>query len=199
MPTVNLSRLHSMIKNAANEIRQIQNDIASSKGSFEFTILRATTDEDLQEFRERIAAKRNAMLEMKKRLMQWLEYGNYLKKILDEENRKNGIAQKLLELSDIQRKQAELDLYRRQVAPFCADQWQIDKPAEYYKSAFTETSPVFQLYVSLFNSDYPEKLKMERDGLEARRQELDDDLASLNQMTAVTIESPSDFMKRNFG
>lgn len=199
MLTVNLSRLHTMLKNAANQIRQLQNDVASSKGNFEFTIFKATSDEDLNEFKNRIAAKRAALLEIKQKIDHWLDYIDYLKGVLEEENRKNGIAEKLLAISALQRKQSELERYQLQVAPFCADQWQIAKPAEYYKTAFTETNPVYQLQCSLFNSDYPGELKKEWSALENRRQILDDELAQLNQTTIVQILSREEFIKRNFG
>lgn len=193
MLEVNLSRIHNMLRNASNRIRQLQADIAAGNASFTMDIFKATTEADLAEFRKRIFSVKTAVLKKKREIELRLDYITYLKAVLDRENSRQGISDKLQELAAIQRKQAELERYRGNIFPFCAEEWQYDRSVDYYKSAFTEEKPFFTLSLKLFNSDYPAELRKERDRLEARRQILDDDLASLNQTIMVSIMSFEEF------
>lgn len=193
MLQVNLSRIHNMIRNCGNHIRQIQSDIAASKGVFTLNIFRATSDADLAEFQKRLAFRRSSILKKKKELELRLDYLTYLKAALDRENSKHGITEKLQQLDAIQRKQAELARYQEAVLPFCAEEWQYERSVDYYKSTFTEEKPTFTLSEYLFNADYPGELRKARDELEMRRQTLDDELASLNQTVTVEIMAFTEF------
>lgn len=193
MLEVNLSRIHNMIRNGSNNIRQIQADIAASKGLFTINIFRATTDADLAEFQKRLSSRKSSILKKKAELELRLDYLTYLKDVLDRENSGHGITDKLQQLAAIQRKQAELERYQAAVLPFCAEEWQYERSVDYYKSAFTEEKPAYTLSVHLFNADYPGELRKERDELEKRRQGLDDELASLNQTVTVSIMSLEEF------
>ena len=193
MLEVNLSRLHNMIRNVNNEISQIQTDLSSVKGIYTLNILRATTEEDLEEFKKRIKSRRENVLAKKQRLELCLDYIAYLKNILDDENSRKGISEKLQAISALQRKESELWSFASKVSDFCSQEWQFNRSVDYYKSAFTEEKPVYELSLHLFNADFLGELRKERDAIRSQRQRLEDELSSLNQSLTVTIMSIEEF------
>lgn len=186
-----------MIRNAANEINQIQSDLSSVKGVYTLSILRATTEEDLEEFKNRIKSHKESVLAKKQRLELCLDYIAYLKGMLDSENSRNGISEKLQGISSLQRKENELASFAATVSAFCAQEWQFKRSVDYYKSAFTEEKPFYELSLHLFNADYMGELRKERDALRTQRQSLEDELSSLNQNLTVEIMSIEEFAEKN--
>lgn len=194
MRKVNLSRLHVIIRNAIADARELVMELAQSRTTQTLRIFERTTEEDLKKFEKKCADIKQEFYGKAKDLEKRERYIEYLKTILDEANRKYGITLLLLKSSCIERRLARLQAIKTVclASRDITDVKDIQSP-DFYKSAFTENTRIYDVQVTLFNgSDYRTACE-EYDATQAESRRIQDETASINQSKFVTIKDYDEF------
>lgn len=199
MLSINLSRIHNMIKNAGESISQIQNDISARKLLYSFNILQGTKDEDLEAFKNRINKKKRELLSRMENMSRLLDYIEYLRVILAEQNVRHGIEPLLLREKALRRKLDTLAKARWSIIQDCGNEVDDLMPVDYYKSSFTDSCKSHTLEIPMFNDADIEKFARERESLENSLRSVNDEIATLNQTRIVEIMSFEEFAAQRFG
>lgn len=199
MLSVNLSRIHNMIKNAGDSISQMQNDISACKLLYSFNILQGTKDEDLDEFKNKINKKKLQLLSRMEKMSRLLDYIEYLRGVLAEQNVRHGIEPMLLREKAIRRKLDTLIKARWAIIQDCINDVETCMPVDYYKTSFTDSCKSYALEIPMFNDADIEKFVKERDSLENTLRTVNDEIATLNQTTVVEVMSFEEFAAQQFG
>lgn len=199
MLKVNLSRIHSMMKQLAADIRakrnQAMNALAGG-GEFAFKILEGTTDADLAAFMARIEARKQRIADIFLATRQITAYEAYLRKALDTANSRHGVSDKLLELGCIQKEIANLASIRDIILMSCSEDFDPVKGADYYKTSFTDTQKTYEFSVRIFSEKDLAAVEHEIGIKEQEVNALKDQIAVINQTTMVEILSFEDFVRQ---
>lgn len=199
MLSVNLSRIHNMIKNAGESVSQLQNAISAHKLLYSFNILQGTKDEDLEAYKNKINKKKRELLSSMEKMSRLLDYIEYLRGILAGQNARHGIEQLLLREKALRRKLDSLSKARCAIIQDCCNEVEECMPVDYYKTSFTDSCKSYSLEIPMFNDADIEKFARERDSLENSLRSVNDEIASLNQTTTVEVMSFEEFAAQKFG
>ncbi|MBD5641958.1 MAG: hypothetical protein HDQ91_06030 [Desulfovibrio sp.] len=194
MLKVNLSRLDSMIRVQQQERQDTLAKINSLQFAVYGRIYAKTDNGDMEKFAAKARSQRERFFGLAAKLARQDDYIAYLRKLREEANIRSGVSRKLQEKAALEEKIAGLRAISQIAAantPFSSmDSVEVDnlKNADFYKSAFTESSRIFDLTITvLLQADLCD-LSQKLEALQARLRSCADELASLNQETLVEIE-----------
>ena len=198
MLEVNLSRVHSMIKVYADKLRSRRDELEKSKKLFVFEILATTTDNDLREFREKIARRKEKNETLLENCLKIQAYIAYLKKIIEEGNISFGIDRKLLKANFLSRR-IELMTEYGEMAREGEDQSPAEiKNTDYYKTSFTENNKVYPLTLYMYDESDLDRIASRVSELKGELIAINDQIASLNQTKSVKIMEFGEFEEKDF-
>lgn len=187
----NLSRIHSLISQAASDTRRLMEEAAkpmeANGPDFIMPVLESTTDEDIKGFLYRLGGKKAQIKEALQKCRALLEYSFYLRDKLDEANRASGVAVKLLELNNIKKKLAHLYKVRQIISMSCSQGLQPLKSADYYKASFTDKLRVYDLALKMFAEDDYSAIQHEINEAERASFSVSNEIAFINQTTTLEI------------
>lgn len=187
---VNLSRIHSMIKNINADISMQMLQLGNTSYTFTFPILQKTTEADFNRFKDGISKKKDEFFAFDAKIESMLDYVTYLKTTLDAANYRHGISAKLLELNRLKSKLAR----KRELCEFVKDGASSSlvqiKDVDFYKTTYTDTVKSYDLLLMLFTQEDVAAYKIKTAGLEKAIHQLEDNIAELNQTTFVEITEP---------
>lgn len=193
----NLSRLHTLINQTYTDIGRLldraEKSLAANGGNFAFQILESSTDADLREFLKRLGAKKELNERIFRECRLLLEYSFYLRRELDAANRSAGVAEKLLEQSNVKKKLAQLYRLRQIISISCSQGLTEIKTADYYKASFTENSREYTLYAQMFSEDDYSDILEEIERAEKESFAIGNEIAYLNQTTIISVKSFEEF------
>ncbi len=197
---VNLSRIHSMLKNYG-ELAGAQHDeavqpIYRSNGIFTIRIFEGTTDADIANFQKKVAEKKAQIVELLELTRNLTAYCAYLRGELDKGNSSSGVSEKLLELGNLQRKIANLLKIRSTMLQSCSGNLDPVRDANYYKTSFTDKQRTYDLGVKLFSDQDVKTIETEVETLRQQETSLKDSIALTNQTTMVDILSYEEFLAK---
>lgn len=193
MLKVNLSRLDSMIRVQQQEKQETLAKLNGLQFVVYGRIYPGTDNEDLKKIAAKARSQRERFIEMVGKLERQEEYIAYLRKMREQANIQYGVSEKLQQKAALEEKVVSLrNIYRlvRDNTPFSStDSIEADdlKDADYYKSAFTETSRTFDLTITILQQSDLRDLARKLDRVQAQLRRCGDELASLNQETIVAI------------
>lgn len=194
MKKVNLSRIHTMIRNEFSDLRALQLQLGQRGPTRTLRIFERTDEDDLNLFKQELHELRTEFYASVAELDKHERYIEYLKTVLDDANRKNGVTLLLLKENCLRNKLQRLEELKNLVRPQ-PDGITLDtiKPADYYKSAYTEDSRIFDLYVQVLdNRDY-QKICREYEAARDEHRAMLDQIATINQSKFVNIQEFAEF------
>lgn len=194
MKKINLSRLHVIIRNEISDSRELLTNLQAEEMVRATKIFEATTEEDLINFKNDCRKQKEKYYARVAELEKHERYIEYLKTILDEANRKNGIPLLLLKDGCLQRKLQRLGIMKDiSRPPMNTPNAQRIKTADYYKSAFTGDQKIYDLEVTLLDeSDYKTATR-EYEAVLQESRKIQDETAAINQAKFVTIKEFDEF------
>lgn len=195
----NLSRIHSLLGQTAQDIRRLldetQKPLAANGADYCLEILESTTNADLDVFVKRLGDKRKKIYEIFEECSNLLEYSFYLRKELDKANRASGVADKLLQQNNIRKKTQYLYKIRDIISLSLSSGLDELKNADYYKASYTEKQKIYQLPLRVFSAADYRKIQQEINECEKAAFKTGNEVAYLNQTTVVEILSLEEFVK----
>lgn len=197
MIQVNLSRVHSMIKETRSAINSERNELNRlNLSSFYFKIFEKTKNEDLKSV---IKTMKNDVKDFEKRIeliKMRFEYVATLKNVLEHANAENGINSLLTTISFLREK---VELYKWILNFVSSRTGEINEntveDVEFYKSAFTADNKIYSLELRYFNKEDVELIRSKVKEYENSLVSMNNILASKNQSTLVDVYEFDEFCK----
>lgn len=190
MITVNLSRLHSIIKKNQATAREKQQSLQSMGYSSIFRIFEGTTDDDMHKAQARLARGRENVMEMVNEIQKIFDYEKYLVVIRDKKNIESGLAEKLATVAALGKRVHFLKFWIKLVEDSMSPGAVLEdtlKPADFYKTAFTDNQKFYDIDLSMFTEDElretKKKLRLDMRAMD----KINDEIAAMNQSVAVEI------------
>ena len=191
----NLSRIHHMAKSTIEEYYRIADRLGNMDLSFQFQVFEKTVEADFDAFRSQLAKRKEEYHGLTKRMRKLLAYADYLKILLAGANEDYGISARLTRLASLGREITQLQNFIAEVGSSHSQGINPVQPVDFYKSAFTDQSRIFNLTVFLFDEKDLEAMRTELHRLLTKRQTLNDEIATLNQDNKLQIMSFDEFVK----
>lgn len=196
MIKVNLSRIHSMIKNYTNDCNALGAAIINNNlRSYSFKIFEKTNDSDLLKVQNHISTKVADFNDSVKKCTMYLKYTMYLKNILESKNAQYSISKKLNEISFLNRERILYKNIYNMLQDRVDSQDEEIKNVEFYKSVYTDDCKIYTLNLNYFSKKDLESFKNKLDMLDKKLKELNDDVALLNQTKFVNILEFDEFVE----
>lgn len=190
----NLSRIHHIIKSSTEEFNQISAQMEQTPLQYTFKIFEKTQEEDFEHFKAQLAKRKKEFENLRRRTDKLIKYIEYLRNLLAEANEKYGINAKLAKASSLGRKLRQAQTLIAMVEGQHAQQMEPVQKVDFYKTAYTEQVKVYELPVYVFTEDDLDKLRKEHKKLLLRQQEVNDEIAGLNQTHSLEIETFEEFL-----
>lgn len=193
MLKVNLSRLDSMIRVQQQEKQESLARLNALQFAVYGRIYPGTDNDDLKKFAAKARSQRERFFELADKLARQEEYIAYLRKMREQANIQCGVSEKLQQKAALEERVMSLRnicQLARDNTPFSStDSVEADdlKDAEYYKSAFTETSRTFDLTITILQQSDLRDLGRKLERAQGQLRRCGDELASLNQETMIEI------------
>lgn len=190
---ITLSRLQHSIQDWNEQLGVLSRQLGSARFAFGFKIFGPTTQEDYSSFLARLNERKKAEFAIQAQIDSILRYVGYLKNILNEENQKTGIAQKLVRSTILSRRIEYLQNFIDLVRSNHASGMEEIGDVEVYKTTFTEQQKYYDLELFIFSEDDLAHLTKQRHMLIEERQRLSDEIATMNQKHTVQASTFEDF------
>ena len=192
---VNLSRAHHMAKSAIEEYYRLSERLGSMRTEFVFRIFEKTQESDYESFCRQLAKRKEEYRGLVKKMRNLLGYSDYLKISLARANEELGINARLCRLASLGREIAQLQSFIGKLEASHAPGLEAVQQVDYYKSAFTEQNRIFDLAVYLYDENDLSAFRAELRKLLAKRQTLNDELATINQNNILSVMTLDEFEK----
>lgn len=194
---VNLSRVHSMIKETRNIINSERNEVNKlNLSSFYFKIFEKTKNEDLKGVMKTMKEDVKDFEKRIESIRMRIEYVGALKGILEKANAENGINSLLSTISFMRE---ELDLYNRVLNFVSSKTKEINEnmveDVEFYKSAFTADNKTYSLELRYFDKKDVEYIRSKVKEYETTLASMNNILATKNQSILVDVYDFDEFIK----
>lgn len=193
MLKVNLSRLDNMIRVQLRERQAILARLEGMPFGVSARIYEKSDVKDMQMIADKALLARRQFFALVTKLHQQEEYIAYLRKAREDANIRSGVSQKLQIKANLEerlasmRKVMEIAKAGTPFSSYSSVEVNELKSADFYKSAFTETSRICDIFVIALEQEDLEKMQAMLDAIQTQLHRCSDELATLNQETFVEI------------
>lgn len=195
MLTVNLSRLHNMIKENTADITRMTNSIIQNPLSFTLQIFELTTQQEYGHFTQQLAGRKELIENRIKSLRENIDYGEYLKNLLTEANAKCGVNQKIIHQAYLCRLMDSLKMILQVMNNTHDSSLTTVDNVDIFKSSFTDRVKIFAMTGYVFNANDVQAMRKQIDRLETERRGIYDEIADINQSHTLDVMTFKEFRK----